>query len=67
MANAIPGVDWLLTPIISERGKTETMDAEAAFWEQRGEGVAATFGKFANDWGLSTNFPFFMAKLPVEK
>ena len=44
-------------PIISERGKTaktgdsEKMDAEAAFWEERGEGAAATLGKFANDWG----------------
>ena len=27
------------------------MDAEAAFWEERGEGAAATLGKFANDWG----------------
>ena len=45
------------TPIISERGKTaktgdsEKMDAETAFWEERGEGAAATLGKFANDWG----------------
>ena len=45
-------------PIISERGKTaktgdsEKMDAEAAFWEERGEGAAATLGKFANDCGL---------------
>ena len=27
------------------------MDAEAAFWEERGEGAAATLRKFANDWG----------------
>ena len=27
------------------------MDAEAAFWEERGEGAAATLGKFAKDWG----------------
>ena len=26
------------------------MDAGAAFWEERGEGAAATLGKFANDW-----------------
>ena len=31
--------------------KREKMDAEAAFWEERGEGAAATLGKFANDWG----------------
>ena len=48
----------LITPIISERGKTakpgdsEKMNAEAAFWEERGEGAAATLGKFANDCGL---------------
>ena len=48
----------LNSPIISERGKTaktgdsEKMDAEAAFWEERGEGAAATLGKFANDWGI---------------
>ena len=27
------------------------MDAEAAFWEELGEGTTATLGKFANDWG----------------
>ena len=54
--------DWFFAPIISERGKTaktgdsEKMDAEAAFWEERGEGAAATLGKFANDWGSSLFF-----------
>ena len=28
------------------------MDDETAFWEERGEGAAATLGKFANDLGL---------------
>ena len=29
------------------------MDAETAFWEERGEGAAATLGKFANDLGCA--------------
>ena len=29
------------------------MDAEAAFWEERGEGAAATLGKFDNEWGTA--------------
>ena len=36
------------------------MDADAAFLEERGEGAAATLGKFTNDWGA---FMFFMVKL----
>ena len=42
------------------------MDAEAAFWEGRGEGAAATLGKFANDWGadyfanILLDFPFHL-------
>ena len=47
-----------LAPIISERGKTaktgdsEKIDAEATFWEERGEDAATTLRKFANDWGF---------------
>ena len=52
-------ISLIVSPIISERGKTaktgdsEKMDAETAFWEERGEGAAATLGKFANDLGLN--------------
>ena len=27
------------------------MDAGTAFWNDRGEGAAATIGTFASDWG----------------
>ena len=57
------------SPIISERGKTaktgdsEKMDAEAAFWEERGEGAPATLGKFANDWGNALHLVSFKLKV----
>ena len=58
MPSTEKAVELFKTPIISERGKPaktgEKMDAEAAFWEERGEGSAATLGKFANDWGFKS-------------
>ena len=38
------------------------MDAEAAFWEERGEGAAATLGKFANDWDFFCRSNFFLVE-----
>ena len=41
------------------------MDAGAAFWEERGEGAAATLGKFANDWGRNRKLKFKIYELRI--